>query len=76
MMINMYEDEQLQISEAALPGIGLRDDFLTSKGRRIGVISHRNGQRDLLVYGHDDPDACADTITLSLGTWLKALETC
>ncbi|MGJ0203070.1 potassium transporter TrkA [Leucobacter sp. gxy201] len=55
------------MSESPLPGIGIRDDFLTATGRRVGVISHRNGRRDLLVYAEDDPDACAQTISLSAG---------
>lgn len=63
----MSGDESIEVSESPLPGIGIRDDFLTSAGRRVGVISHRNGRRDLLVYAEDDPDACSQTISLSAG---------
>lgn len=61
----IHDDESIEVSEAPLPGIGLRDDFLTASGRRVGVISHRNGRRDLLVYDPEDPDACSQTISLS-----------
>ena len=31
----------------------------TARGRRIGIISHRNGRRDLVIYDREDPDtAC------------------
>lgn len=59
-----YRNEDIEVEETALPGIGLRHDFVTKKGRRIGVVSHRNGHRMLVVYRKDDPDACADSIPL------------
>jgi TrkA domain protein len=52
------------IQETALPGIGLRFDFVTRSGERIGVISHHSGRRDLLIYNRADPDACAVTLRL------------
>lgn len=61
----MADDESIEINETALPGIGLRHDFMTVKGQRIGVVSHRTGRRDILVYDRDDPDACASSLTLS-----------
>src|SRR2546426_9904789 len=57
--------EGIEVEEVELPGIGLRHDFLTEKGRRVGVISHRSGRRDLLVYDLKDPDACRETVSLS-----------
>jgi TrkA domain protein len=59
------DDERLQVEEVRLPGIGVRFDFVTHKGRRVGVVSHRSGRRELIVYDVDDPDACRDTVTLS-----------
>lgn len=53
------------IQETPLPGVGVRHDFVTQIGRRIGVISHRTGERDLLIYKRDDPDACAITVRLN-----------
>ena len=47
-----------EVSETTLPGVGVRYDFVTSEGVRIGVLVHRTGRRDLLVYSPVDPDAC------------------
>ena len=63
----MPGDDSIEINESPLPGIGLRDDFVTAQGRRVGVVSHRTGQRDLLIYDELDPDACAATISLTPG---------
>lgn len=52
------------IEETRLPGVGVRHDFRTRSGRRIGVITHRGGDRDLLIYDEDDPDACRATVRL------------
>ena len=45
----MYDDD-VDVIETKLPGIGVRHDFLTDGGRRVGVVSHRNGSRDLVVF--------------------------
>lgn len=58
-------DEDVEITETKLPGIGMRHDFMTEGGRRVGVVSHRNGQRDLVVYSKDDPDSCSQVLQLS-----------
>lgn len=55
----------VRVEEVALPGVGRRFDFLTRRGRRIGVLAHRSGRRDLVVYDRDDPDACSETIALT-----------
>ena len=52
------------VEETRLPGVGVRHDFTTDEGRRIGVISHFSGRRSLLLYDSDDPDSCRDTIEL------------
>ncbi|GAA3905378.1 cation:proton antiporter regulatory subunit [Amorphoplanes auranticolor] len=48
-----------------LPGIGVRHDLVTASGRTVGVVSHRNGRRDLLLYDVDDPDSSAASIPLT-----------
>ncbi|HEY0357574.1 MAG TPA: cation:proton antiporter regulatory subunit [Mycobacteriales bacterium] len=55
----------MDIEETRLPGIGLRHDFVTRQGRRIGVISQKNGSRELFMYDPDDPDACRAVIDLT-----------
>lgn len=59
-------DDVVQVEETALPGIGLRHDFVTRSGRRVGVVSHRSGRRDLVLYDEADPDACSETVTLTV----------
>jgi TrkA domain protein len=52
------------VSETKLPGVGIRHDFTTRGGDRIGMIAHRAGHRDLLIYDRDDPDACGQVVRL------------
>jgi TrkA domain protein len=54
-----------EIQETTLPGVGIRHDFQTKAGDRVGVISHHSGRRDLLIYDRYDPDACEFVIQLS-----------
>ena len=44
--------------------MGLRQEFTTSAGRQLGVVSYRTGRRELLLYDPDDPDACREVIRL------------
>jgi TrkA domain protein len=53
-----------EIQETQLPGVGVRHDFVTKAGERIGMISHRTGRRDLLIYDRNDPDACEVVVRL------------
>ena len=53
------------MEQVELPGIGMRHDLVTEAGRRIGVVSHRTGQRDLVVFDPDDPDACTEQLALT-----------
>lgn len=39
--------------------------MITKKGRRIGVVSHRSGERELALFGIDDPDEAVDSIALT-----------
>ena len=55
----------MDIHETALPGVGLRHDFTTRAGRQLGVITHRTGRRDLLIYDREDPDACKEVVELT-----------
>lgn len=49
-----------------LPGIGLQHVMTTARGRRIGVISHRSGRRDLVLFAADDPDTTVETVVLTV----------
>lgn len=54
-----------EIHEVKLPGVGVRYEFETSEGKRIGVISHRTGLREIYVPRADDPDEFTRTLGLS-----------
>lgn len=53
-----------RIEQTQLPGVGLRHDFITRAGDRVGVVTHRTGRRELLIYDRTDPDACRDVVRL------------
>ena len=53
-----------KIDETRLPGVGMRHDFITHDGARVGVISHRSGRKELLFYDREDPDSCSETLWL------------
>lgn len=39
--------------------------MVTTSGRRLGVVSHRSGRRDLVLYDRNDPDAAIATVSLT-----------
>jgi TrkA domain protein len=53
-----------RIEETQLPGVGVRFDFVTEDGRRVGVVHHRGGRREVFICAIDDPDSA--TLTLDL----------
>lgn len=53
-----------EVSETKLPGVGVRYEFTTADGVRLGVLVHRAGRRDVLVYSERDPSACERSIAL------------
>jgi TrkA domain protein len=55
----------MEIRETTLPEVGLRNDFTTRSGRQLGVVSHRTGRRDLIVYNRRDPDAAQEVVRLT-----------
>ncbi len=61
----MPHRDAIRIEEEELPGIGMRDDFVTENGRRVGVITYRDGHRDLLIYAAGDTDAVSETVSLT-----------
>jgi TrkA domain protein len=54
-----------RIEETPLPGVGMRHDFTTEDGSRIGVVHHRTGRRELFFCNAEDPDAVSHTVNLS-----------
>ncbi|CAN5475380.1 cation:proton antiporter regulatory subunit [soil metagenome] len=54
-----------EVREVKLPGVGVLHNFTTTDGRRLGVVTHRTGHRELLVYREGSTDDCSDAINLS-----------
>lgn len=57
----------MEMFETRLPGMGVRYEFTTESGARVGVVVRRDGKRDVAIYDRADPDACQGTIELSEG---------
>lgn len=55
----------MDVERVNLPGIGLRHEVTTARGRRLGVVSHHTGRRDLVVYDKADPDSTVVSVALS-----------
>ncbi|MGH3520076.1 MAG: cation:proton antiporter regulatory subunit [Haloechinothrix sp.] len=56
----------MNVEVTPLPGIGVRKDFAIRGGRRVGVVTHRDGTIELIVSRSDDPDACIASIPLTV----------
>lgn len=54
-----------RIHETSLPGVGVRYDFETVDGQRVGVVHHRTGRREVFVCAAGDPDSVAVSVNLS-----------
>ena len=54
-----------EIHEVKLPGVGVRYEFETVEGRRIGVISHRSGLREIYLSRPHDADEFKRVLGLS-----------
>lgn len=67
----------MDVKEVLLPGVGLRYEFTSHQGERIGIVARRGGDFDVVLYGADDPDQArpvfrltdeeADTVAQILG---------
>lgn len=53
------------IQQTPLPGVGVRYDFTTEEGLRLGVVHHHSGRRQLFLCSADDPDSARVTIELT-----------
>jgi len=54
-----------QVEQTPLPGVGVRYDFTTEEGRRLGVVHHHDGRKEVHVGMAGDPQAAAPSFTLS-----------
>lgn len=59
------EGRMPDVTEVQLPGVGVRHEFTTAGGERLGVLAHRTGRREIVVYDRADPDRCSTVLHLS-----------
>jgi TrkA domain protein len=55
----------MEVKEVLLPGVGLRYEFTSEKGERIGIIARRGGDFDVVLYAPDDPDQARPVFRLT-----------
>lgn len=55
----------MEVNEVLLPGVGLKYEFTNADGERIGVVARRNGEFEVVVYDHADPDSPSSQFRLN-----------
>jgi TrkA domain protein len=55
----------MDVTEVLLPGVGLRYEFTTEEGQRLGVVARRTGEFEFVAYASHDPDAVQALFRLS-----------
>lgn len=55
----------MEVTEILLPGVGVRYEFQTVSGDRVGVVAKRDGAFDFVRYERRDPDAAETLLTLT-----------
>jgi TrkA domain protein len=58
-------DDDPRLRSTRLPGVGERHEFSTADGETLGVVRHRDGDRELLLYSREDTDACLLSLRLT-----------
>jgi TrkA domain protein len=54
-----------EIREVKLPRLGVRYEFTTQEGKRVGVVYHRSGRKELYFAVPNDPDAFKRILSLT-----------
>ncbi|HEY8301647.1 MAG TPA: TrkA C-terminal domain-containing protein [Jatrophihabitans sp.] len=54
----------LRVENRVLPGIGVCQELELHDGRRVGIVTRRDGHRDFVIYD-EDGDGAAETVTLN-----------
>jgi TrkA domain protein len=53
-----------RVEETDLPGVGRRYETTSRDERRIGVIHHRSGRKEVFVSAPGDPDLCVVSLNI------------
>ena len=55
----------MDVKEVLLPSMGVRYEFTSQHGERIGIIARRGGYFDVVLYDRDDPDQARPVFRLT-----------
>ena len=55
----------MDVNEVLLPSIGVRYEFTSHHGERIGIIARRSGAFEVVLYSRDDPDRAQPVFRLT-----------
>ncbi|MGH4011870.1 MAG: cation:proton antiporter regulatory subunit [Pseudonocardiaceae bacterium] len=55
----------MDVNEVLLPGVGLRYEFTTAAGVRVGIIAERSGGFEFVTYPPADPDESQPLLRLT-----------
>lgn len=55
----------MEVKEVLLPGVGVRYEFVSEDGTRIGIVAHRTGDFEIVAYRRQDPDECMPLFRLT-----------
>ncbi|MGH3440439.1 MAG: cation:proton antiporter regulatory subunit, partial [Sciscionella sp.] len=55
----------MDVKEVLLPSIGLRYEFTSHDGDRIGIVARRSGDFEVVLYARDDPDQARPVFRLT-----------
>lgn len=56
----------VDVRRVKLPGVGMLHTFVTGDGGKVGVITHRSGDSDLITFSDADDKADAKKVSLRL----------
>jgi len=59
------QDVGVEVTETLLPGVGIRYEFMTAAGERLGVVTRRDGRVTIVTYEAADPDVGSEVTTLT-----------
>ena len=65
-----------QVEQTPIPGVGVRYDFATREGRRLGVVHRHGGRKEIHVTSDDDPGTpllCVDLADDEVHTLVEVL---
>lgn len=64
-MVPLEVSPLVDVNETLLPGVGIRYEFSTRSGARVGLVARRDGRIEIVAYDPRDPDVGTEVMTLT-----------